>query len=280
VNIYYGNNWLNAEMDLIKDFINNLALTPWWQVLIQYELYTGNINGLFGDLKLQTSSTFNSTLYNQYGTTLDQSKFHPVEIISAMTGGNPSLSTFYVLYTAADVMVVDNGMGSIGVNFYGYHTFTSQSNSANKWFYSVVGKPSTASLSSNNQNPNIERSPNGNPHVDFVIMILAHEIAEMYTNPDMTGGYNLNREKSVFEIADQCAGYNLNTSTYCSGTQTLASNTPCTSGTFIANTRIGGKLYLLPSLYSLTSQQCLNAPLVPVTTNCAAAKKNPANFMR
>jgi len=243
--------------------------------LIQYELYAGNIKRLYELRRYQTSSTVNSTLYNQYGTTLKYSNFDPVNIISAMAGGNPETFCFYVLYTAADVMVEVNGLGKIGQNFYGFHTYDYPPNDPTKqWFYSVVGKPSTASILSSYQNPNIDRSPNGNPHVDFVIMILAHEIAEMYTNPDTTGGYGLNREGSLFEIADQCAGINLNTATYCSGTQTLASNTSCTSGTFIANTLIGGKLYLLPSIFSLTSQQCLNAPLVPVTTNCAAVSSN------
>jgi hypothetical protein len=118
VNIYYGNNWQNAEMDLIRDFINNLAFTPWWQVLIQYELYAGNINRLYELERYQTSSTVNSTLYNQYGTTLNLT--NSFQIISNMAGGNPRTFCFYVLYTAADVTVVENGLGSIGQNFYGF----------------------------------------------------------------------------------------------------------------------------------------------------------------
>lgn len=57
----------------------------------------------------------------------------------------------------------------------------------------------------------------------YVNLIFNHQLAEMYTNSNMTGSYSgIYSNGGLLEAADQCAGTNYGGSTYCVGTQTLA----------------------------------------------------------
>lgn len=83
--------------------------------------------------------------------------------------------------------------------------------------------------------------------------------------------YGYNSGGGLLEVADQCASIYYGTATYCVGTNALVSSAACSSGSsFVANANIGGKLYLLPSIWSIASQQCLHQPLVPSSSICSA----------
>lgn len=124
----------------------------------------------------------------------------------------------YVVLSSADV----NETSGLCTRYCGWHTYATMASTQLKIAY--VGNPDRCPTSCAAQ---AGKSPNGNPGVDGLISILAHEISETVTDPNLNAWY----DAQGAENADKCA-WNFGT------TYTAPNGSK-------ANVKLGGKNYLL-----------------------------------
>jgi len=104
----------------------------------------------------------------------------------------------------------------------GWHTWATLANTNIK--YSFVGDPTGPSMGNCAAQAT---SPNGNPGVDAMLSVIAHELVEAATDPNLTAWY----DTRGYENADKCA--------WTFGTTYLASNGSS------ANMTLGSHNYLI-----------------------------------
>ncbi|CAH9139737.1 unnamed protein product [Cuscuta epithymum] len=214
--IWYGR-WERPHKRVIRDFIASVsaagvkrpAVSGWWKTVLQYTDRTGaNIsrNVILGSEK-------NDRFYS-HGKSLTRLTLQSV-VRSAVTASTRPLpvnpkSGVYLLLTADDVYVQD-----FCNNVCGFHHFT---------FPSIVGYTLPFAWVGNSGKmcpgmcaypfavpdyiPGLKavKSPNGDVGVDGMISVIAHEIAEISTNPLGNAWYAGPDPSFPVEIADLCMG--------------------------------------------------------------------------
>ncbi|PWA40231.1 Phosphate-induced protein 1 [Artemisia annua] len=214
--IWYGT-WLRTEKKIILDFINSISSTTnqspsvsgWWKTVQLYTDQTGsNISRT-----VQVGEQKNDRLMS-YGKTLTRLSVQSVikSAISAKTKPLPitSKSGIYLLLTSEDVYVQD-----FCQNVCGFHYFT---------FPSIVGYTLPYAWIGNSKKqcpgacaypfavpdyiPGLKpvKSPNGDVAIDGMISVIAHELAEMASDPLANAWYAGQDPVFPVEIADLCEG--------------------------------------------------------------------------
>lgn len=214
--IWYGA-WQSSQKRIIREFISSISAVDssppsvygWWKTVRQYTDQTGaNIsrNVRLGDEK-------NDRFYS-HGKSLTRLSVQSV-IKSAVTASTRPLpinpkSGVYLLLTSGDVYVQD-----FCNNVCGFHYFTFPSIVGYTLPYAWVGNsaklcPAVCAypFSVPEYIPRLKavKPPNDDVGVDGMISVIAHEIAELSTNPLINAWYA--GEDPVFpvEIADLCEG--------------------------------------------------------------------------
>jgi hypothetical protein len=190
--IWYGNwNQTNnsdtpAGQVIVRDFLNNIGGSPYFQInntysAGSYSITGGSVNG--------AETTDN---YSQ-GSRLRDSSILTI-VNSAITSGrlpyNPD-GVYFVL-TSSDV----NETSGFCSKYCGWHTAATPS--AGHVRYSYVGNANRCLSSCAAQST----SPNGNAGVDGMISVIAHELEEAVTDPDPRSGWV---DSGGAENADKCA---------------------------------------------------------------------------
>nr|GEZ93334.1 hypothetical protein [Tanacetum cinerariifolium]GEZ93346.1 hypothetical protein [Tanacetum cinerariifolium] len=214
--IWYGT-WLRTEKKIILDFINSISSTTnqspsvsgWWKTVQLYTDQTGsNISKtvLVGGQK-------NDRLMS-YGKTLTRLSVQSVikSAISAKTNPLPIISNsgIYLLLTSEDVYVQD-----FCQNVCGFHYFTFPSIVGYTLPYAWIGNsrkqcPGTCAypFAVPDYIPGLKpvKSPNGDVAIDGMISVIAHELAEIASNPLVNAWYAGQDPVFPVEIADLCEG--------------------------------------------------------------------------
>jgi hypothetical protein len=189
--IWYGN-WADNDsaVSILTDEAENIGGTPWFGINTSY--YSGSGRKL---KHVGNSVTFNGSTTDDYshGTSLTDSGVAGV-VADAITSGRlpKDPNGVYFVLTSADV---EEPSGFCGA-YCGWHTSGKLAGTDIK--YAFVGNsercPSTCTRLK-------FRSPNGNIGADGMASILAHELSESVTDPDLNAWYSGNFD----ENADKCA---------------------------------------------------------------------------
>jgi hypothetical protein len=224
--IYYGN-WSvdpNAST-ILSNFANNLAGSGYYNTLTQYNSgnsYISNSVALAGS----TASTYVAA----NPTNLSDSDIQSIVQTAISSHSLPlDSSGVYFVLTAPGV-----GESSGFLSQYcGWHTAGFLSNTYIK--YAFVGD------AGNNSGCSVQfgSSPNGDPPVDAMISVIAHELAETVTDPLLNAWY----DASGYEIGDKCAW--------------VFGSTFATPNGSTANITLGGFDFLIQQEFSNASDSCV-----------------------
>ena len=216
INLYYVwyGSWTTAAKGIITDFGNALGGSPWYGINTGYT--DASAKPVVNAVKLAGQYVAPFTK----GTSLSDSAIASLVSTSISSKALPAdPNGVYVVLTAAGIKASSGFL----TKYCGWHTRATMSGKDIK--YSFVGDATGASLGS--CAAQTASSPNGNPGVDALISVLAHEGVEAASDPDLNAWY----DGSGAENADKCA--------WTFGTTYAAANGSA------ANVKLGARDYLI-----------------------------------
>jgi hypothetical protein len=184
--IWYGNWSGNSATTILTDLASSVGGSPWFNINTTYS--NSSNTKVSNSVVLKESITDN---YSQ-GKSLSDSAIQIV-VWSAITSGrlpNDANGVYFVL-TSADV----TASSGFCTQYCGWHTYGTLSGTTIK--YSFVGNPDRCPTSCEAQST----GPNGNAGADGMASIIAHELSEAVTDPQLNAWY----DKRGYENADKCA---------------------------------------------------------------------------
>ena len=195
--IWYGNWSGNTATTILTDFAGSIGGSPYFNINTTY--YNGSGVHVSNSVHYAGSTTDS---YSQ-GTSLSDAQIQTV-VSSAISSGRlpKDTSAVYFVLTSTDV----TASSGFCTQYCGWHTHGTISGSDIK--YSFVGNPDRCPSACEAQTT----SPNGNAGADGMASIVAHELEEAVTDPDLNAWY----DNRGYENADKCA--------WTFGTESTASN--------------------------------------------------------
>jgi hypothetical protein len=184
--IWYGNwNQSNssdtpAGQTLVRDFLYGLSNSPYYQINKTY-------NGPTGFVSVGGEITDTGSL----GTNLSDTNIRTL-VTNAITSGKLPLDASGVYFVVTSSNIAKRGFCT---QYCGWHTYTTVQNVAVK--YSFVGNANRCLSACAAQTA----GPNGNAGVDGMLSVLAHELEEATTDPNLNAWY----DSSGNENGDKCA---------------------------------------------------------------------------
>jgi hypothetical protein len=211
--IWYGNWSGNSAVSILQNLANNIGGSPYFNINTTY--YDGSNVAVSNSVNFGGSTTDN---YSR-GTALSDSAIQAIvaSAISSRALPKDSNGVYFVL-TSADV----NETSGFCTVYCGWHTHGTISGSDIK--YSFVGNPDRCPSACEWQSSS---SPNNNPGADGMASVIAHELEEAVTDPDLNAWY----DRRGYENADKCAWTFQPTYTAANGS--------------LANMNLGGSDYLI-----------------------------------
>jgi hypothetical protein len=211
--IFYGNWSSNAATSILPDWAANLGGSPYFNT---NTTYTDGSNQ-----RISNSVTLGGATFDNYslGSFLDDNQVAAV-VSTAIGNGSLPLDAHgvYFVLTSSDVSET-TGFCSV---YCGWHSFGTLHNVAVK--YAFIGDTAACPSSCEGLPGN---APNGNEGADGMASIMAHELNEAVTDPELDAWY----DNTGNEVGDLCA--------YVYGT------TWWTANGSRANVRLGGRDFLL-----------------------------------
>jgi hypothetical protein len=195
--IWYGNWSGNSATNILTDFAGSIGGSPYFNINTTY--YDGS------GAHVLNAVTFSGSIVDNYsqGTSLSDSAIQAV-VSSAITSGLPKdTNGVYFVLTSADV----TASSGFCTQYCGWHTRGTIAGSDIK--YSFIGNPDRCPSACEAQTV----GPNGNAGADGMASIIAHELEEATTDPDLNAWYDVRGQ----ENADKCAWTFGSTSTLSSG---------------------------------------------------------------
>jgi hypothetical protein len=184
--IWYGNWSGNSASTILTDLANGIGGTPYFNINTTY--YDGSNVHVTNKVNYTGSTSDN---YSQ-GTSFGDAGVQAI-VSSAITSGKLPKDTnaVYFVLTSADV----NETSGFCTQYCGWHTNATIGGADIK--YSCVGNPDRCPSACEAQTT----SPNGNSGADGMASIIAHELEEAVTDPDLNAWY----DSRGYENADKCA---------------------------------------------------------------------------
>jgi len=191
--IWYGNWSGNTATTILTDWANSIGGSPYFNINTTYTGVTNSV--VYGGA---------TTVAYPYGTNLSDAQIQSVVADAINTGALPkNTNAVYFVLTSTDV----NASSGFCTQYCGWHTHGTIAGSDIK--YSFVGNADRCPSGCAGQSAS---SPNNNVGADGMASILAHELEEAATDPDLNAWY----DTRGYENADKCA--------WTFGTQFTASN--------------------------------------------------------
>src|SRR5438105_594381 len=184
--IWYGNWSGNTATTILTNLAQYIGGSPYFNINTTY--YDGSNTHVSNSVQYVSSTNDN---YSR-GTNLSDSDIQAI-VSSAITSGHLPLDTngVYFVLTSADV----NETSGFCTQYCGWHTYGTISASNIK--YSFVGNAARCPSACEAQST----GPNGNAGADGMASIIAHELEEAVTDPDLNAWY----DHRGAENADKCA---------------------------------------------------------------------------
>jgi hypothetical protein len=184
--IWYGNWSGNSAVTILTDLANSIGGSPYFNINTTYTNSAGT--------PITNTVSYGGSTTDNYsrGTSLSDSAIRAV-VSSAITSGRlpNNANGIYFVLTSQDV----TASSGFCTRYCGWHTHATISGNDIK--YSFVGNPARCLSSCAAQST----GPNGNAGADGMASILAHELEETATDPDLNAWY----DSSGAENADKCA---------------------------------------------------------------------------
>lgn len=200
--LFYGG-WAASDpiFTLVPSFVNGLSGSGWWNIQTSYPQTVGGITSRpSNQISWGGYSTERGTEAGSYTTIISDSNIYAM-INKHLTAGRLPWDPqgLYLVLTAPDVQI----QSGFCTSYCGWHTSASASRvyaSTGRVRYGLIGSgircPSSCLP---NINPSV--SPNGDRNADGMMSIIAHELAEMVSDPDLSAW----QDSSNYENADKCA---------------------------------------------------------------------------
>lgn len=186
--IYYGN-WasLNPTADAIfTDWAQHIGNSPYYNINTTYGDTIGNVSASVA--YVSSINVPSST----YGTSLNDGNIYSIVADALNAGTLPTdANGVYFVLTARGIAETSGFL----TQYCGWHTYGTIKNTIIK--YSFVGDAGTSAGCS----VQFGNSPNGNPSADAMISVIAHELEEAATDPQLNAWY----DATGAENADKCA---------------------------------------------------------------------------
>ena len=221
INVYYiwYGDWNGLDPTgppILTDFVSNEGGSRYFAINTTYGDTTGNVPNAV-TFAGQTTLAGNST------SLADNDIANIVSAALVQFGGTPDTNGVYFVLTAPGI----NETSGFLTKYCGWHTHGSFTNggTTSDIKYAFVGNASGPSLASCAEQTS--SSPNGDPGADAMVSVIAHELEETATDPDLNAWYDSSGE----ENADKCA--------WTFGTTYTASNGS------LANMNLGTRDYLV-----------------------------------
>lgn len=193
--IWYGN-WNATQKTIISDMINSMGKTPYVNINSTY--YDNANKKVDTSVVLTGQFTDNYSQGNGSPTSLSDAQILQIVKDAASNFSNtyPTLPNPITNSNAITLVLTSEDVKKNGFlsSYCGWHTYSSLSGTSIK--YSFVGNPGT-NLSCAAQT----LSPNGDPGVDAMASVIAHEIVEATTDPELNAWF----DTRGYENADKCA---------------------------------------------------------------------------
>jgi len=184
--IWYGNWAGNTATSILPGFASTVGGSPYYNINTTY--YNGSNTRVSNSVSLLNQANDNYSL----GTALSDANIKTIVTNSINSGALPKdTNAVYFVLTSADV----NETSGFCTSYCGWHTHGTINGSDIK--YAFVGNPDRCPSACEWQTT----SPNGNAGADGMASIIAHELEEAVTDPDLNAWY----DKSGKENADKCA---------------------------------------------------------------------------
>jgi hypothetical protein len=184
--IWYGNWSGNTAVTILEDLARSIGGSPYFNINTTY--YDGS------NVHVSNSVTFGGSTTDNYshGTSLSDSAIQAV-VTSALTSGHLAYDPtgIYFVLTSADV----TASSGFCTQYCGWHTYGTINGFNIK--YSFVGNPDRCPSACEAQTT----GPNGNAGADGMASIIAHELEEAVTDPNLNAWYDTRGR----ENADKCA---------------------------------------------------------------------------
>jgi len=184
--IWYGNWSGNTAATILNELANNIGGSPYFNINTTY--YNGS------NVRVTNSVHFAGSTNDSYshGTALSDAAIQQV-VAGAISSGAVAKDTsgVYFVLTSADVTATSG----FCTQYCGWHTHGTIGGVDIK--YSFVGNPDRCPSSCAAQTT----GPNGNAGADGMASIIAHELEEAVTDPDLNAWY----DRRGYENADKCA---------------------------------------------------------------------------
>lgn len=221
--VWYGT-WTDAQKQILRDFATGIGGTPYYGINTSYydaaKRYVANKATFAGEA---TAPYIGASLTDAQIQTLVTDRITNKDLVADPNG-------VYFLLTGAGVTASSGFL----TKYCGWHTWTTSSATAIK--YSFVGDAAGPSLG--NCAAQTAASPNGDPGVDAMVSVLAHELEEAVTDPQLNAWY----DRSGYENADKCA--------WTFGTTSAA------TGGGVYNVAFGGRQWLIQRNWKASTQSC------------------------
>ncbi len=184
--IWYGNWSGNLATTILTDFANSIGGSPYFNINTTY--YNGSNAHVSNLVSYAGSTTDNYSL----GTTLSDTNIQTIVTNAIINNALPydSNGAYFVL-TSQDVAE----SSGFCTKYCGWHTYGTIANTNIK--YAFVGNADRCPTACEAQTS----SPNGNAGADAMASVIAHELEEMVTDPNLNAWY----DTRGYENADKCA---------------------------------------------------------------------------
>jgi hypothetical protein len=186
--IWYGD-WAKApaKQRTITGFLGALAHSPYYAIISSYTNGVGRV--LSNDVTLAGQTTDS---YSQGAANLSDGAIKDV-VVSAISSGRlpKDVNGVYFVLTSSDVT-----KAGFLTNYCGWHSYTTIRGTSIK--FSFVGDPSGPKLRSCASQTT---GPNGDAGADAMVSVIAHELEETVTDPQLDAWY----DSTGAENADKCA---------------------------------------------------------------------------
>ncbi|HKT48692.1 MAG TPA: hypothetical protein VJV96_00250 [Candidatus Angelobacter sp.] len=257
--IWYGN-WIgHPALSILPDLIHGLNGSPYFNVNTIYNDSTG--------ATVDNLVSLNGQIFDNYsqGTSLSAVQVFNVVNNALVNGSLPyDANGIYFVLTSADVAQTSTPTASgafcqqSSQGYCGWHYFGTFEGRLGR--IAFVGNPATqcpatAPLACSHQSI----TPNGDEGADAMANVIAHELSEAVTDPNLTAWY----DNTGQELADKC-------------NFTFGSTFPAPNGSQ-ANVALGGRNFLLQQLW--INSKCVTSlppPPSPTPTPTATPTPTPA----
>jgi len=213
--IWYGN-WTGNDptaISILDDLASSIGGSPYFNI---NTTYTNGSNVHVTNHVGHSADNNQSDKTSGYSTALSDADILSI-VQSAIGSGTPDSAGVYFVLTSADV----NETSGSCTQYCGWHDHATVNGVDTK--YAFVGNPDRCPSACEDQTT----SPNGNAGADGMASIIAHELEEATTDPDLNAWY----DTRGYENADKCA--------WTFGTTSTASNGS------LYNVTLGTRQYLI-----------------------------------